>query len=83
LTPTATKKLADRQPFRWDSFTGNLTASQPDTGDKNKKEKPPLRIFENFFSSRTLGTFAFAPNRINQPQGQSQKSQIILPLKKL
>jgi hypothetical protein len=56
-----------------------LTASQFDKGDK--KEKPTLRIFENFFCSRTFGTFAFAPNRTNQPQGQSQKSQIFQPAK--
>jgi hypothetical protein len=39
-----------------DSFAGNLTA-----GQKEKNKKPSLRIFENFFCSRTFGTFTFAP----------------------
>jgi hypothetical protein len=43
LTPTATKKLADRQPSKRGQFRSNLTA-----GTKEKKEKPSLRIFENF-----------------------------------
>jgi len=65
--------------------TGKLTIGQTlhehqiPTDKKENRKIPPFAFLKIYFSQRTFGTFAFAPQTAQANAGQRQKSQIPPP----